>query len=112
MKATLEELSKIKGVIGTMLVSRDGMVILSDLPEGTEHDRVAAMAALIATTTDVSLSKIERGGLVHAMFDADAGKMFLSDAGKGFLVVLTKSDINVGLIRLEMRTAAARIRGH
>jgi predicted regulator of Ras-like GTPase activity (Roadblock/LC7/MglB family) len=112
MKKTLEELSKVTGVTGTMLVSRDGMVILSDLPEGTEQDRVAAMAALVATTTDNSLHKIQRGALLHAMFDADGGKMFLSDAGKGFVVVLTKDDVNVGLIRLEIKTAAERIRSH
>jgi len=112
MRAILAELSKLSGVIGTMLVSTDGMVILTDLPEGSEHDRVAAMAALIGRTTDSSLDKIKRGHLTHAMFDADGGKMFLSDAGKGFLVVLTRDDINVGLIRLEMKAAAERIRSY
>ncbi len=87
------------------------MTIAAELSEGLDETRVAAMAAEIGRTTAESLDRIERGPMGYAMFDAERGKMFLSHAGKGFLVVLADHSVNLGLLRLEMTTAAQRIRG-
>ncbi len=103
-------LTKISGVLGALLTSQDGMTIAAELSEGLNDSRVSAMAAEVGRTTDESLDRIGHGPMGYAMFDAERGKMFLSNAGKGFLVVLADHSVNLGLLRLEMRTAAEKIR--
>ena len=103
-------LTKISGVLGAVLTAEDGMPIAAELSEGMDEGRVAAMAAEIGRTTGESLERVERGPMGFAMFDAERGKMFLGQAGKGFLVVLADHSVNLGLLRLEMTTAAERIR--
>jgi len=41
--------------------------------------------------------------------EADNGKMFFADAGLGILVVTTEREVNVGLVRLEMRNAISHL---
>lgn len=93
-----------------MLVDRDGMVIVADVPAGVSEERIAAMAAAIAATTQESLDRIGCGPLERMQMDADSGKVFLEDADLGFLVVLTEPSVNIGLVRLEMQAASRRLK--
>ena len=93
---------------GSLLVTRDGMVIVADVDAGVEDERIAAMAATLTARTAECLGKMGRGRLVQAMLTAADGKVFISDAEKGILVAVTGNDVNVGLVRLEMRAAAER----
>jgi len=110
MRTILRNLTRVSGVQGCVLVDRDGIVILSDLEADASDERVGAMAAAIVATVEDSLSKINRGPLVHLQMDADEGKILVEDAGTGLLVVLTEKNVNIGLIRLEMKAAADRLK--
>jgi predicted regulator of Ras-like GTPase activity (Roadblock/LC7/MglB family) len=110
MRTILRNLTRVSGVQGCVFVDRDGMVILSDLEANASDERVGAMAAAIVATVEDSLGKINRGPLVHLQMDADEGKILVEDAGKGLLVVLTEKDVNIGLIRLEMKAAAGKLK--
>ncbi|MFQ6131587.1 MAG: roadblock/LC7 domain-containing protein [Armatimonadota bacterium] len=109
MQKVLEALTRIPGVRGSLLVAADGIIIGSHLPQGVSDDEVAALVATIARTTEESLRRIERGPLRHAEIDAERGKIFLQDADKGILVLLSEPEVNVGLIRLEMKAAADKL---
>ena len=106
----MSDLNRVSGVRGTMFITRDGMVVVADVDAGVDSDRIAAMAATLAVKTDDCLEKTDRGRLVQAMLNATEGKVFLSDAEKGILVVVTDNDVNTGLVRLEMRAAADRLK--
>ncbi|MGD8237300.1 MAG: roadblock/LC7 domain-containing protein [Armatimonadota bacterium] len=110
MRTILRNLTRVSGVQGTVLVDRDGMVILSDLEADVEDERVGAMAASIVATVEDSLQKVHRGPLIHLQMDAEEGKILVQEAGKALLVVLTEKAVNIGLIRLEMKTAAGELR--
>lgn len=111
MKEALVELNKLRGVRGSLLVAPDGMVVTSALAEGLQEDVVGAMAASVATTALRCLERMGIGRLSQALLDATNGKLFLCDAGVGYLVTLADPDVNTGLIRVEMRAAAEKIRG-
>ena len=110
MRTILRNLSRVSGVQGTVLVDRDGIVILSHLDGDASDERVGAIAGAIAATVEDSLDKIGRGPLVHIQMDADEGKMLVQEAGKGLLVVLADKEVNIGLIRLEMKAAAEKLK--
>jgi len=44
------------------------------------------------------------------MIEGNRGKTLMIDAEEGILVLITDVDINLGLIRIEMRRSAERLR--
>ncbi len=110
MKEVLAELNRIKGVMGSLIAANDGMIIASDLAVQTPDEVLGAMAASVGATAAKALERMQQGAFVQAMMDAANGKIFLTEAGIGYLVVVTDKDVNVGLVRVEMRTAADRLR--
>jgi len=110
MRTILRNLTRVSGVQGSVLVDRDGMVILSDLEADLDDERVGAMAAAIVATVEESLRKVNRGPLVHLQMDAAHGKILVQEAGKALLVVLTEKSVNIGLIRIEIKTAAEKLK--
>jgi predicted regulator of Ras-like GTPase activity (Roadblock/LC7/MglB family) len=48
--------------------------------------------------------------LEQVMIEGNRGKTLMIDAEEGILVLITDVDINLGLIRIEMRRSAERLR--
>lgn len=110
MYQVLSELNKTSGITGSMMVGNDGMVIAADLSTSFEGDTVGALAASITTNIKKSLERLQTSDLRQVTIEAENGKMFFTDAGKGILVVTTERDINIGLIRLEIKNAVNRLK--
>lgn len=105
MYEVLSDLNKTSGVTGSMLVGNDGIVIAADLDTGLESETIGALAASITTNIQKSLDRLESKPLKQVTIEADNGKLFFADAGLGILVVTTEREVNVGLVRLEMKNA-------
>jgi len=110
MYQILNELNKTPGITGSMVVGNDGIVIASDLESGLEGDTVGALAASITTNIQKSLDRLRTSPLSQVTIEADEAKLFFTDAGIGILVVTAEKDVNIGLIRLEIKNAVSRLR--
>jgi predicted regulator of Ras-like GTPase activity (Roadblock/LC7/MglB family) len=110
MYQILNELNKTPGITGSMVVGNDGIVIASDLESGLEGDTVGALAASITTNIQKSLDRLRTSPLSQVTIEADEAKLFFTDAGIGILVVTAEKDVNIGLIRLEIKNAVTRLR--
>ncbi len=111
MYNVLGDLNKTSGVRGSMLVGNDGIIIAADLDSKFEDETVGAMAASIISNINKALERLKQQNLERVTIEADAGKIFLSDAGVGILAVITEPQINVGLVRLEIKNAVSQIKG-
>lgn len=109
MHEVLNELNKTTGITGSMVVGNDGIVIAADLDERFEGETIGALAASISSNIQKSLERLESSPLKQVTIEADEGKMFFTDAGLGILVVTTETNVNVGLIRLEIKNAISRL---
>jgi len=109
MYEVLQELNKTSGITGSMLVALDGIVIASDLNSDNEEETVGALASSIAAVIRKSMEKLGRENFSQVTIEADRGKMFLADAGVGMLVVTAETQANIGLVRLEINQAVARL---
>ncbi len=110
MRRTLKQLNDVVGVKGSLVVSKDGIVIAAHLSRQVQEELVAAMAANVILGARRAL---ERHGLRHfARFTlvASHGKMVFTDTGPAFLVVLMDRNVEVGPVDLEIESAAMRIR--
>ncbi len=110
MRKILKELNDVVGVKGSLVVTKDGMVIASHLSRQLQEELVAAMAANVIRRTRRSL---ERHGLRHfARFTlvASHGKMVFTDTGPAFLVVVMDRNVELGPVDIEIESAGMRIR--
>jgi len=109
MYQILEDLNKTSGITGSMVVGNDGIVIAADLDTSQEDETVGALAASITSNIQKSMGRLQQSPLAQVTIEAESGKMFFSDAEIGLLVVTAESDVNIGLIRLEIKNAVNAI---
>ncbi len=110
MYQVLNELNKTSGITGSMVVGNDGIVIAADLEATYEVETIGALAASIQANIQKSLDRLDTSSLKQVTIEAEQGKLFFTDAGLGILVVTTAKDVNIGLIRLEIKNAISKLR--
>ncbi len=109
MKRIVEDLIRVDGVIGSLIVGRDGLVVASTLLEDEDAEVLGAMAAAMFGTIDKATGRIGVGGLINAIISASDGTVQLMGAEDLILVVITEKQVNAGAVKLEMSRAAKRI---
>ncbi|MDP9309361.1 MAG: roadblock/LC7 domain-containing protein [Chloroflexota bacterium] len=109
MRKIVEDLNRVDGVIGSLLVGKDGLVVASTLLDGEDAEVLGAMSAAVYGEIDKSTKRIGVGTLVDAIIDAREGSILLLEAKDLILVVITQRVVNLGLIKMEMRRAARRM---
>jgi len=109
MYQVLSELNKTPGITGSMLVGKDGIVIAADLEENLEGDTVGALAASITANIQKSLDRLNSSSLSQVTIEAEGAKLFFTDTPLGVLVVTAQKDVNIGLIRLEIKNAISQL---
>ena len=94
------------------VVSVDGLTIASDLPADVEEDRVSAMSAAMLSLGERIASELGRGTLDQVYIRGDNGYVILMSIGEdAVLTALARKGAKLGLVFLDMRRAAADLRG-
>ncbi|MCP4539744.1 MAG: hypothetical protein GY832_21610 [Chloroflexi bacterium] len=107
MVSRLHELRQDTSAIeSSAVVSVDGLIIASALPPGVEEDRVSAMSAAMLSLGERIANELGRGMLEEVYIQGDQGYVFLRNVGvDAVLTVMTRSDANIGAVRLYMKRA-------
>lgn len=109
MEETLTQLNKTRGVRGSMVVGRDGMIIASEVEEGIDQEVVAAETIALLKTSERSLSKLDPGPVIKGMISGELGKVLFVGAELGLLIALTEPEANLGLVWLELKNTLQRL---
>jgi len=89
------------------VVSVDGLIMASALPQEVEEDRVSAMSAAMLSLGERIAGELGRGGLEQVYIKGNAGFIVLTSVGQeAVLTALARQEAKLGLIFLEMRRAA------
>ncbi len=110
MRKILQDLGECVGVRGCLLVTRDGIVIASELTADLEEESIGAIASSLVLSVVESLGEADFGAFEHYVIDATSGKMVLVDAEVAFLVVVTDKDINLDITMIDISGAAYRLK--
>jgi predicted regulator of Ras-like GTPase activity (Roadblock/LC7/MglB family) len=90
------------------VVSLDGLIIASALPQGVEEDRVSAMSAAMLSLGERIANELGRGSLDQVYIKGEKGYVILMSVGEeAVLTALAREQAKLGLIFLDMRRAAA-----
>jgi predicted regulator of Ras-like GTPase activity (Roadblock/LC7/MglB family) len=88
------------------IVSVDGLIIASALPQGVEEDRVSAMSAAMLSLGERIASELGRGSLEQVYIKGEKGYVILLAVGEeAVLTALAREQARLGLIFLDMRRA-------
>jgi uncharacterized protein len=111
LKNHLESLrNSIPELRGVLLASSEGLPVAHSLSNGSDPNRVAAMAAAASTLGKRISESMSTGNLSEVSIRGDDGMLFIYAAGpKAVLAVMGPMGSNAGLIHLEARGTAKEI---
>ncbi len=111
IEAVLKELNAASADIeASAVVSTDGLMIASLLPQGLDEDRVGAMSAALLSLGDRTAQELARGELEQVLVRGSKGFVLMTYAGpEAVLTVLTRPNAKLGLVFLDVKRAAQQI---
>ena len=107
-RRALDNITRVRGVRGAMLVAGDdGLIVAESLMGGVRGDAVAALAASLHKRFRQAMDAGAAGAPHFLHLQGDGGTLIVIPAPDGVLVVAVGDpNMNVGLVRLEMLRAA------
>ncbi len=110
----VQRLRDLRGILpdvqASAVVSTDGLIVASDLPNGVEDDRVSAMSAAMLSLGDRIAAELGRGLLDQVYIHGKEGYVVLMSAGEdAVLTVLARKEAKLGLILYDVRKAATDV---
>jgi hypothetical protein len=98
-------------VEASALISEDGLMIASALPQHVDETRVAGMSATLLSLGTRAANELERGQVEEVLVRGQHGYAVMIAAGAGtLLLVLAAKTAKLGLIFLDMRNAVADLK--
>jgi predicted regulator of Ras-like GTPase activity (Roadblock/LC7/MglB family) len=92
------------------VVSVDGLMIASALPQDVEDDRVAAMSAAMLSLGERTAKELARGELSEVYVKGESGCIVLMASGENaVLTALARKDAKLGLVFLDMKRTAEEV---
>jgi len=110
MENILNELAKIEGVRGVAVVSTDGLIVHSVLPQDLDPDAVAGMCATSFRNSVTTAKVLNSGKVKHVLIETDTDFIIFSNLGNGFLAVVSTRKTNLGLLRIKIDKAVKEIK--
>jgi len=102
----LGELNGISEVVTSLLVSRSGMHIAGNAPEGVHLETFVAMSAILLGSAETAISEL-KGELEDVLVELDRSRIIIDSAGnKGLLVVVTNTKGKFDSLHVKVKKAA------
>lgn len=109
MRSILGKLNKTSGIRGSMVVNRDGIVVASDFSVDIEESSIGAVSSSILAALEGALKRINMGKFSRFVITGSENKVAMVNAGQAILLVLLQRDVNMGLINVDIKEAAAAV---
>ncbi len=110
MRDILRELGQRFGVRGSVLVTRDGVIVATELKDGLDPESVAALASAVIAEASRSAERLELGATRQMTLVSSHGRLLFEPIGELVLVVATEPAIDIAHMLLEIAGPARRIR--
>ncbi len=110
LEKVLNDLKKAGDIDGSAIITRDGLLIASDVDSSIHAETFAAMSATMLGAAETATLELKKGALDRVIVESKDAKIIAGGAGeKALLVVMTSTEAGLGLILVEMNKAAEKI---
>lgn len=106
MRRVFDELVKTEGVIGGLLVGRDGLVIQTLMIEEEDAEVLAALAANMFDNINRTTMRLGIGALHDTIIEAKNGSLLMCSAADQVVIAICQQPMRLGEVRLAMLKAA------
>jgi len=111
LEEVLTDLKRTGDIEVSAIISRDGVLVTSDIPKSVYTEAFAAMSASMVGSAEAAIAELRKGVPDRTIVESKKGKVIAIGAGsKALLVVMTSPEVELGLILIEMEKAANKIR--
>ena len=106
LQRSLDRLSRVRGVQGSMFVAADdGLAVAQLLMVGVNGKTLAAFAASLARKVSGAAAATGAGKVKFVQMQAEKGALLVATGPELLVAVVAEAGVNVGLARLEMMRA-------
>ena len=109
MKTILSKLNKTNGIRGCMIVNRDGIVVASDFSIEADESGIGAVTSSILAALEGALKRINMGKFSRFIITGSENKVAVVNAGPAILLVLLNTEVNMGMVNVDIKDAAAAV---
>lgn len=110
MGKILTDMLEIDGVIGTIVVDKDGLVIESAARKNLDREAIAGVLHELASAIKLIGDQFNAGKPKEAIIEYTNARMFVNPVGEDyFLIVIGSADLNLGRMKLELRKVLPKL---
>jgi len=111
LREILMELNRSAGVYASALVSRDGLLVASVMPEDVDAEAFAAMTATMLGAAETAFSELKRGVAERVIVEGSRAKIVAMGAGKDLILVsMSEPTATLGLILHQMGKSVEKVK--
>jgi len=104
---TLKDLKQNGGISGAAIVTRDGLLVVSELSEDIDGETLAAMTATMTGAAETAMSELKKKEIERVIVESKDARLISTEAGKQtILVCMVDMKAKLGLVLLEMERTA------
>ena len=106
----LDDLNKVAGVKGCMVVTQDGIVVSAALGSDLDQEAVAAVSSSLIKAARNAMEAVGMKPFKRFVQVCSWGRMVFVDLEIAYLVVITSQNIKLDVIVMEIDSSARRIK--
>jgi len=111
LEKILEDLKATGGIEASLVASRDGLIIHTNMDLKEHAQTFAAMSATMLGAAETATLELRKGIPDRIIVESDKGKIIATGSGKkALLVILTKPNASLGIILIEVAKSSEKIR--
>ncbi len=110
LESILQKLTSTGDIEGAAVITRDGLLIASELTESIDADTLAAMAATMTGAAETAVQELKKSSPKRVIVESRNTKLITVGSGENsILVCIIKSSAKLGIVLLDMKKAAAAV---
>lgn len=111
LDAVLAEMMNVGNVDGSVITSREGLLMASRVPPEVDDRIISALFSSVAAAAETALVEMGRGAVDRVVLSAKDGQVIIAPAGPKAVIgtLVRRGAPNLGLILMEMESVSKKI---
>ncbi|MDD3804317.1 MAG: roadblock/LC7 domain-containing protein, partial [bacterium] len=110
LDSALEEINKINGVLGSIIIEESGLIIRSKVIENLDPEITAALFSTIFYVSEDSIAKVDLGMIDRVFIEIGKVRIYLFKGNGYILGIFTEEIVKIGLILIKAKQLLKNIK--